>query len=94
MSHQHESTNALIHRESASILEHAEKATGPEISAANAEVLKFQHDHPREYSKLIKQVEADNAAHRKHNPNLPEVLFTNSKTEPLMSWVLPVTEKK
>jgi hypothetical protein len=82
-----------VHNEATRILHRAEKATGPDVDAANKEL---QHDKqtmtPKEYGALLKKIAFGDHKARQHDPHLPTVFVLrgeHGKPDKLESWVMP-----
>ena len=81
---QHEA-NVIVHT--------AEKATGPADTAATNELL---HDKktmsPKDYAKLLAEIETGDKLARKKNPDLPMVMVIGGKggkQDEVVGWVTP-----
>jgi len=82
-----------VQNEATRILHRAEKATGPDVDAANKEL---QHDKQtmtaKEYGELLQKIETGDHKARQHDSHLPTVFVLrgeHGKPDRLASWVMP-----
>jgi hypothetical protein len=82
-----------VQHEANRILHQAEKATGPDVEAANKELHRDKVTmSAKEYGELLKMIESGDHLARKQNPNLPTVFVMkgeHGKPDELASWLTP-----